>query len=69
MWAAVGSGGHMATTLQSNEVTVLLQPQVTNPVKRAFICPNYPIYTTRFSRHPVRILHRSKKIAKECSTP
>ena len=39
MWAAVGSGGHMATTLQSNAVTVLLQPQVTNPIN---VCLSVP---------------------------
>ena len=39
VWAAVGSGGHMATTLQSNAVTVLLQPQVTNPVN---VCLSVP---------------------------
>ena len=39
MWAAVGSEGHMATTLQSNAVTVLLQPQVTNLVN---VCLSVP---------------------------
>ena len=68
MWAAVGSGGHMATTLQCNAVTVLLQPQVTNPINVYLSVPTIHFVQQNF----LVILSEiciDQKIAKEFSTP
>ena len=68
MWAAVGSGGHMATTLQSNEVTVLLQPQVTNPENVRLSVPTILFVQQDFLVILSEFCIDQKKIAKECFT-